>query len=96
MAEKEWRADFTPEELEEFAKSKEEENAWVADTIPPAVLRKERNEKLMETDWWILRGNPTQEQLDYRQALRDITKTANPKVDENEQLTGVTWPTKPE
>ena len=39
----------------------------------------------------------TQEQKDYRQALRDLpSNTSNPKIDENGNLTGVTWPTKPE
>ena len=47
-----------------------------------AQLRGLRNRKLAETDWWILKGNPTQEQLDYRQALRDITKTQTPKLND--------------
>ena len=55
-----------------------------------------RAELLVETDWWILRGNPTQEQLDYRQALRDITKTAKPKLNKWNEVTDVEWPTKPE
>ena len=97
MAEKVWgEKTFTPEEFEEHCKSREHENAWVADTIPLANLRMERNILLVETDWWILRGNPTQEQLDYRQALRDITKTAVPKLDKWDKVTGVEWPTKPE
>ena len=28
--------------------------------------------KLQETDWWVLRGNITDAQKDYRQKLRDI------------------------
>ena len=63
-----------------------------------AQLRGLRNRKLVETDWWILKGNPTQEQLDYRQALRDITKTQTPKLnDKNDDgPLNITWPTKPE
>ena len=40
------------------------------------VLRQRRNMLLAETDWWVLADrNPTDEQLRYRQALRDITET---------------------
>ena len=31
-----------------------------------------RLQKLKETDWWVLRGNMTEAQSNYRQALRDI------------------------
>ena len=37
----------------------------------------------------------TQAQKDYRQALRDMPSTAEPQLDEQGQLTNVTWPTKP-
>ena len=54
------------------------------------AVRHMRNTLLAETDWWVLPDRtPTQEQLDYRQALRDITKTAT-------ILEDVVWPTKPE
>lgn len=60
------------------------------------ILRIERNRLLSSTDWWVLPDRtPTQAQLDYRQALRDIT-TQTPALDENGNLTGVTWPEKPE
>ena len=53
-------------------------------------LRSKRNTKLAETDWWVLSDRtPTQAQLDYRQALRDITNTYT-------SLDDVVWPTKPE
>jgi hypothetical protein len=60
-------------------------------------LREFRNRKLSETDWWVLKGDPTQEQLDYRQALRDMPENENPKFnkDNDDGPTGVTWPTKP-
>ncbi len=35
----------------------------------------------------------TQAQIDYRQALRDLPETADPQLDENGNLTNVTWPT---
>ena len=61
------------------------------------MLREERNRKLAETDWWAGQDlTMTQDQKDYRQALRDLPSTAEPQLDENGQLTNVTWPTKPE
>jgi len=72
---------------------------WVFDGFSAeesmSALRSQRNRKLSETDWWVLPDRtPTQAQLDYRQALRDIT-TQTPALDENGNLTGVTWPEKP-
>jgi hypothetical protein len=65
---------------------------------PYELLRKERNKKIAETDWWVFPDRtPTQEQLDYRQALRDITKTQTPIFDPYSEVgfTNVTWPEKP-
>lgn len=63
---------------------------------PMALLRQERDKKIAETDWWVLPDRtPTQAQLDYRQALRDITETTTPTINEYDELIGVTWPTKP-
>jgi len=59
------------------------------DAEPMRLLRVERNRKLAETDWWASSDlTMTTEQTTYRQALRDITKTAT-------SLDDVTWPTKP-
>ena len=64
---------------------------------PMRLLRLERNQKLTETDWWCASDRtPTQAQLDYRTALRNLPSTASPSLDEDGNLTGVTWPTKPE
>ena len=64
---------------------------------PMRVLREERNRKLAETDWWCCSDRtPTQDQLDYRTALRDLPSTTSPSLDENGELTNITWPTKPE
>jgi hypothetical protein len=53
------------------------------------LLRMERDRLIAETDWWVLPDRtPTQAQLDYRQALRDITNTYS-------SLDDVVWPTKP-
>ena len=66
------------------------------DAEPMRLLRAERDRLIAETDWWALSDlTITQAQIDYRQALRDITKTQTPAVDANGNLTGVTWPTKP-
>lgn len=52
-------------------------------------LRTERNRKLQVTDVWALSDRTmTQAQKDYRQSLRDITKTAT-------SLDDVSWPEKP-
>jgi len=84
---------------------------WVVENLPaqptPEViwqqtpleqLRLERNSKLIETDWWMLSdtGDATQEQLDYRKALRNMPSTETPTLDESGELTGVTWPELPE
>ena len=65
--------------------------------VPMRLLREERNRRIAETDWWVLPDRTSsQEQKDYRQALRDLPSTASPELDEQGNLTNVTWPTKPE
>src|SRR5210317_1742799 len=57
---------------------------------PMRLLRAERNQRLANTDWWVLPDRtPTQAQLDYRQALRDITETYT-------SLDDVVWPEVPD
>ena len=69
------------------------------DAEPMRLLRKERDKRLAEIDWWTSRAldgiELTQEQKDYRQALRDLPSTASPTL-VNGMLSNVTWPTKPE
>ena len=56
---------------------------------PLTLLRKERNRYLAETDWWASSDlTMTEEQINYRQALRDIT-------DKYSSLDEVVWPIKP-
>lgn len=63
---------------------------------PMRQLRIQRDQLLSATDWWCVSDRtPTQAQLDYRQALRDLPTTATPALDENGNLTGVEWPVKP-
>jgi hypothetical protein len=62
---------------------------------PLRLLREKRNQLLQQTDWMAVSDRTmTQAQIDYRQALRDIT-TQTPSLDSNGQLTGVNWPTPP-
>ena len=66
---------------------------------PMRLLREERDRRLGQTDWRDLPSYPGTDQDEwrtYRQALRDLPSTAEPQLDENDQLTNVTWPTKPE
>lgn len=64
------------------------------------LLREERDRRLAEVDWWTLRASDgvamTQEQKDYRKALRDLPSNTTPDVDDRLKLINVTWPTKPE
>lgn len=56
---------------------------------PLRLLREERNRLIADTDWWASSDlTMTQAQIDYRQALRDITNTYS-------SLDGVIWPVKP-
>ena len=60
---------------------------------PLRQLREQRNQLLQQTDWMAVSDRTmTQAQIDYRQALRDLPQTADPQLDENGQLTNVTWP----
>ena len=65
-------------------------------TDPFHYLRKERDRLLKRTDWRFRSDlTPSQAWIDYCQALRDLPATATPALDENGNLTGVTWPTPP-
>ena len=66
------------------------------DDYPMKRLREERDRKLAETDWWAGKDvTMSQARKDYRQELRDLPATAEPQLDEQGNLTNVTWPTKP-
>ena len=39
---------------------------------------------------------PSQAWIDYCQALRDLPANSEPQLNENRELTNVTWPEKPE
>lgn len=66
------------------------------------LLRRKRDRLLTESDWTRLDDNGLSsdkktEWATYRQALRDLPSTADPKLDEAYDLdqSTVTWPTKP-
>ena len=69
------------------------------------LLRKTRNNLLRESDWTQAVDSPLSdskksEWKTYRQSLRDITKTANPKILKDTppirlDMSSVTFPTKP-
>ena len=67
---------------------------------PMKLLREERDVRLAETDWTqnpdVPDATKTKWQA-YRQALRDLPATADPKLNSvyNLDLTSVSWPTKP-
>ena len=64
---------------------------------PMRLLRLQRDQLLSQTDWWVLPDRtPTQAQLDYRQALRDLPQNSSPELDANGNLINVQWPEKPE
>ena len=56
-------------------------------------LRELRNAMLAQSDWMAVSDRTmTQAQIDYRQALRDLPATADPQLDDQGNLTNVTWP----
>ena len=65
---------------------------------PMRLLRIERNKKIAMTDWRVLPDQaPSDDWINYRQALRDLPASASPKLDSNHQLdsSSFTWPTEP-
>jgi hypothetical protein len=61
---------------------------------PLRLLRQQRNQLLAQSDWMAVADRTmTQAQIDYRKALRDLPATADPQLDEQGNLTNVTWPT---
>ena len=65
---------------------------------PMRLLRIERDEKIAQTDWRVLPDQtPSDDWINYRQALRDLPASATPKLDSNYELdfSSFTWPTEP-
>ena len=66
------------------------------------ILRIERNEKLIDSDWVVIKSNETGIPVSdswktYRQALRDLPATSSPKLTSTGYLdyNSFTWPTEP-
>ena len=66
------------------------------------ILRNVRDKMLSDSDWTVMPDSPLSdskkaEWKTYRQALRDLPASADPKLDSEGLLdmTSVTWPTKP-
>ena len=64
------------------------------------LLRSERNIILKNSDWTQLTDSQLSDSKKaewetYRQALRDLPLTANPTLDSDGNLQGVTWPDEP-
>ena len=82
--------------------SKEEVEAKIKELVaaePMRLLRIERDKKIALTDWRVLPDQtPTDDWINYRQALRDLPASASPKLDSNYELdfSSFTWPTEPE
>ena len=59
---------------DELSEINAREKAWNDDAPNRKIteIRKIRNKKLQETDFWVLRGDITDEQKLYRKNLRDI------------------------
>ena len=65
---------------------------------PMRLLRIERDKKIALTDWRVLPDqSPSDDWINYRQALRDLPASASPKLDSNYDLdfSSFTWPTEP-
>ena len=90
--------DMTEQDIAQYKKDLETENS------SEIKLQKIKNiclDKLIETDWWVLRGNMTDAQTQYRQKLRDIPADYDSSKydallarDSEGQLTHTVW-TKP-
>ena len=87
----------TSEELAEI-NAREKEWSDNSSNRKLELIKEYRLQKLQETDWWVLRGNMTTAQSNYRQALRDIPNTYSESdydlllaVNENGELTHTVW-----
>ena len=66
---------------------------------PMRLLRIERDQKIALTDWRVLPDQtPSDDWINYRQALRDLPASASPKLNSGGELdfSSFTWPTEPE
>ena len=89
---------LTATDIVEF---EQQEKIWQDQAYDRALrrLREKRNQILADTDWIITKG--LEQEIDltgwktYRQALRDLPATAEPKLDDQGNLTNIDWPEVP-
>ena len=62
----------TPFTDEEKAQREKDIAEYNNDASKLSRIKRIRQQFLNETDWWVLRGNMTEAQTNYRQSLRDI------------------------
>ena len=89
-----WVSGTKPTEAEVGAKIIELDTAE-----PMRLLRIERDKKIAQTDWRVLPDQtPSDDWINYRQALRDLPASASPKLGSDYELDflSFTWPTEPE
>ena len=72
----------------------------IENTKSMVELRRQRDARLAECDWVVTKSLESGSSVasnwkTYRQQLRDLPSSASPQLDSNENLTNVTWPTKP-
>jgi hypothetical protein len=70
----------------------------LTDALMLKKIREERDRLIAATDWWVVADRtPTQAELDYRQALRDITDAdlSSVTLDEDGNPINVPWPVNP-
>ena len=85
----------------DIAEFEQQEKIWQDQAYDRALrrLREKRNQILADTDWIITKG--LEQEIDltgwktYRQALRDLPATAEPKLDDQGNLTNIDWPEVP-
>ena len=85
--------------------TEDEINAKIAElkaAEPMKLLREERNKRLTESDWVVIKAKElgktvSESWVAYRQSLRHLPENASPKLNSIGQLdlTSVSWPTKP-
>jgi len=63
-----------------------------------SALRRERDQRLVKTDWHVMRGSMSPEMESYRQKLRDLpSQYTNSNIINDKYLpVEITWPTEPE
>ncbi len=85
----------------DIAEFEQQEKIWQDQAYDRALrrLREKRNQLLAETDWIITKGLEQGTELPewktYRQALRDLPATADLQLNDDGNLTNVTWPEAP-